>query len=92
MNSTLSRLAERREYLVAQAAAQRDALARHAAPWRGPLAQVDRGVEAIRAVGRHPALLLGTALVFVVWRPKRVGKWPRMLWAGWRFGQRMFRN
>ena len=92
MNSTLTQLAERREHLMAQAAAQRNALAQNLAPWRAPLALADRGVEAIRAIQRHPALLLGTALVFVVWRPKRVDKWPRMLWAGWRIGRRMFRN
>lgn len=92
MNSTLNRLAERREYLVAQAAAQRDALAQNMAPWRAPLAVADRGVQALRSLRRHPALLLGTALVFVAWRPKRVGKWPRMLWAGWQIGRRMFRN
>ena len=38
MNSTLTQLAERREHLVAQAAAQRTALAQNAAPWRAPLA------------------------------------------------------
>ncbi|MBI3432926.1 MAG: YqjK-like family protein [Hydrogenophilales bacterium] len=92
MNRTLNRLAARRESLVAQAAAQRNALAQNVAPWRAPLALADRSVEAIRALRRHPALLLGTALVFVAWRPQRVGKWPRMLWAGWRIGRRMFRN
>lgn len=92
MNSTLNRLAERREHLVAQAAAQRTALAQCVAPWRAPLALADRGLEGLRTLRRHPALVLGAAVVFAALRPRRAGKWPRLLWAGWRIGRRMFRN
>jgi len=92
MNRTLNRLAERREQLVAQAAAQRHALAQAVAPWRAPLALADRGVEALRAIGRHPVLLLGAALALATLRPGRAGKWVRRLWAGWRIGRRVFRN
>jgi hypothetical protein len=92
MNSRLNRLAERRESLVAQAAAQRNALAQNVAPWRAPLALADRGMEALRYIRRHPALLLGAALMFAAWRPGRAGKWTRFLWAGWQVGRRVFKN
>ena len=92
MNSTLTQLAERREHLVAQAAAQRIALAQNAAPWRAPLALADRGVEAIRTVRRHPIWLLGATLLVVALRPARAGKLTRFAWVGWRFGRRVFRR
>ena len=92
MSSTLTQLAERRAYLVAQAAAQRTALAQHAAPWRAPLALADRGVEAFRTIRRHPAWLLGATLLLVALRPGRAGKWTRSAWIGWRIGRRMFRR
>jgi len=89
MNSTLKRLAERREHLVVQAAAQRNALAQDMAPWRAPLALADRGVEAVRTIRRHPALLLGAAFLFAAIRPKRAGQWTRYLWIGWQLGRKM---
>ena len=89
MNGTLKRLAERREHLVVQAAAQRNALAQDMAPWRARLALADRGVAAVRTVRRHPALLLGAALLFAAVRPRRAGKWTGTLWAGWRLGRKM---
>lgn len=92
MNSTLNRLGAHRERLVAQAAAQRHALAQNAAPWRAPLALADRGVEAVRAFRRHPLLLLGAALVFASVRPKRTGKWARYLWVGWEIGRSVLRH
>ena len=92
MNSTLKRLAERREHLVAQAAAQRTVLAQDMTPWRAPLALADRGVAAVRTVRRHPAWLLGAVLLFAAVRPRRAGKWTGALWAGWRLGRKMLRN
>lgn len=92
MSKTSNCLAERRENLVAQAAAQRLALAQTVAPWRAPLALADRGLAALRTARRYPLLLLGAALVFARLRPGRAGKWPRYLWAGWQIGRRIFRD
>lgn len=92
MNSKLIELAERREHLVAQAAAQRTALAQSAAPWRAPLALADRGVEALRTIRRHPAWLLGATLLLVALRPGRAGRWTRFAWVGWQVGRRLFRH
>ena len=92
MNRKLTQLAERREHLVAQAAAQRTALAQHAAPWRAPLALADRGVEALRTVRRHPGWLLAAVLLLVALRPGRAGKLTRVAWVGWQVGRRVLRR
>lgn len=82
MKQRLSLLAERRRRLVAQAAAQRTALAHDLQPWRARLALVDQGVAVFRTIGRHPALIVGAALLLVGLRPRRAGNGCSA--AGWR--------
>lgn len=83
MNKKLTRLAERQERLVAQAAAQRITLAQNIEPWRMPLARVDRGLAALRYIKRHPAWIVGGAVLFAALRPGPVGKWLRRGWVTW---------
>jgi hypothetical protein len=78
------RLAERRERLIAQAAAQRTTLAQCIEPWRVPLARADQGLNLLRAVKRHPAWIVGGVALFALLRPARVGKWLRRGWVAWR--------
>ena len=92
MNKTLVRLAERREHLVAQAAAQRIALAQNLEPWRAPLALADHGVVALRYIRRHPVLLVVTPLIIAALRTARAGRWLRCAWVGWQFKRRLLRN
>ncbi|OJW95386.1 YqjK family protein [Thiobacillus sp. 65-1402] len=89
MNGKSTRLAERRERLVAQAAAQRAALAQNLAPWRAPLALADQGVAALRCLGRHPALLVGATLTIAALRPKRLGRAIGLVWGTWQFGRKL---
>lgn len=89
MNGKSTRLAERRERLVAQAAAQRAALAQNLAPWRAPLALADQGVAVLRYLGRHPALLVGATLTIAALRPKRLGRGIGLVWGAWQFGRRL---
>lgn len=90
MNHELTRLAERRSQLVAQAAGQRAALARELEPWRARLTRVDQGVAVFRYIGRNPAVMVGVAaLLFVVLRPRRVGKWLQRGWLVWQLGRRL---
>lgn len=89
MNGQSTRLAERRERLVAQAAAQRTALAQNLAPWRAPLALADRGVAALHCLARHPALLVVATLAIAAWRPRRLGQGLGLVWGAWRFGRRL---
>ena len=92
MNRKLTHLAERRRQLVAQAAAQRTALAHNLEPWYARLALVDRGVAVFRYIGRHPALMVGAALLLAALRPRRAGKWLQRGWAVWQIGRRLSRS
>ena len=92
MNQRLTLLAERRHRLVAQAAAQRTALAYDLQPWRARLALVDQGVAVFRYVGRHPALMVGAALLLIALRPRRAGKWLQRGWLAWQLGRRLRRS
>lgn len=94
MNEKLRRLAERREQLVAQAAAQRLALAQNIEPWRRPLARVDQGLAALRYIKRHPAWIVGGVALLAALRPGRaraagVGKWLTRGWATWQLLHRL---
>lgn len=89
MNGRLTRLADRRRQLVAQAAAQRTMLANDLEPWRARLALVDRGAAVLRRVGRHPVLIVGVVLLLAIWRPRRAGKWLHRGWLAWQLGRRL---
>ena len=90
MNRKLTRLAERRSLLIAQAAAQRIALAHNLAPWRARLALADQGVAAVRYVRSHPALILVPVLLFAAVRPRRLGTWLQRGWLAWQIRRRLF--
>ena len=92
MNRNLTRLAERRRQLIAQAAAQRTALASSMAPWRARLALADRGVAALRSIRNHPAMMVGAALLLMALRPRRVGSWLQRGWLAWQIGRRLRRR
>jgi hypothetical protein len=92
MNKKLTQLAKRRQQLVAQAAVQRTALAISMEPWHARLALADRGVAALRYIRRHPALMLGAALLLAALRPRRVGKWLQRGLVAWQIGRRLGRN
>jgi len=83
MNKKRILLAERRERLVAQAAAQRMALAQSIEPWRIPLARADRGLAALRYIKSHPAWAVGAVVLLAALRPGRVGKWLGRGWVTW---------
>ncbi|MDP2155884.1 MAG: YqjK-like family protein [Sulfuricella sp.] len=83
MNDKLIRLAERRERLVAQAAAQRMALAQNIEPWRNPLARVDQVLVALRYIKSHPAWIVGGVVLLAALQPGRIGKWLGRGWVTW---------
>lgn len=89
MNLKRNRLVERRERLVAQAAAQRLALARDMERWRMPLALADQGLAGLRYLRLHPQWLIGPILLLAVLRPRRVGKWLGRGWVSWRVSRRL---
>ena len=86
MNKKLTALAERRNRLVTQAAVQRSELTQHMEPWRARLALADRGIAVFQYVRRHPALMVGAALLLAALRPRRAGIWLKRGWAMWQIG------
>jgi len=89
MNGKLTRLAERRRLLIAQAEAQRTALAINIAPWRARLALADKGIAVVRYVRSRPALILGVALLVAAVRPRRAGTWLQRGFLAWQIGRRL---
>ncbi|MCD6708023.1 MAG: YqjK-like family protein [Thiobacillus sp.] len=94
MNEKLIRLAERRERLIAQAAAQRLALAQNIEPWRAPLARADQGLAVLRYLKGHPAWIVGGIALLAALRPGRVsaagiGKWLTRGWATWQMVRKL---
>ncbi|HSI94669.1 MAG: YqjK-like family protein [Methylophilaceae bacterium] len=83
MNDKLIRLAERREHLIAQAEAQRTALARNVESWRQPLMLADQGFAAVRFVRRHPFWIGGIVFLLTALRPGRIGEKLRRGWVAW---------
>ncbi|MGE4073231.1 MAG: YqjK-like family protein [Lysobacterales bacterium] len=73
----------RRALLVSAAARQRLSLAQSVAPWRAPLAIVDRGLELVRVVQQHPHWWLGGLLLFAMLRPRWLLPWLQRGWVGW---------
>lgn len=92
MSRKLTQLAERRQQLVAQAAAQRTTLAYTLEPWRARLSLVDRGVAVLCYVRRHPILMVGASLLFAALRPRRVGRWLQHGLIVWQLGRRLRRH
>lgn len=76
MNEKLTRLAERREYLINQAAKQRTALTHEAVPWRSLMEHADQGLAVVRYLKNHPMWLVGaTGALFTALGPGRVWRW-----------------
>lgn len=89
MSGNSATLAERRERLIAQAAAQRRALVQDIESWRIPLALADQGLTAVRNIRAHPEWLIGVVLVLAVLRPRRVGRWLGRGWVSWQVMRRL---
>jgi hypothetical protein len=89
MNEKLNQVAQRRERLIAQAAAQRRALGQAIEPWRTPLALTDQGLNALRYVRHHPQWLIGGIVLLAVLRPRGLGKWLGRGWVSWQLLHRL---
>ncbi|PIQ31206.1 MAG: hypothetical protein COS35_10860 [Zetaproteobacteria bacterium CG02_land_8_20_14_3_00_50_9] len=87
MSRTLLRIAMQREAIVAQAASQRGTLAHMIEPWRMPLSLADQGVTALRYLQRHPAGIVGAAVLLVAIRPGHMASWIGRGWVSWQLLQ-----
>ncbi len=89
MNGELERIAERRRWLVSQAAAQRFVLGQEMMQWKPRLALADRGIAILRYVRRHPALLAGAGVVAMLLRPRRGAVWLQRGIIAWQLVSRL---
>jgi len=89
VNGELARIAERRRWLVSQAAAQRQVLSQEMARWKPRLALADRGIAVYRYVRRYPALLAGAGVVTVLLRPWRGAVWLQRGLIAWQLVNRL---
>ena len=88
MSTNSARLADRRERLIKQVAAQRIGLAQNIEPWRVPLARVDQGLAALRVIRRNPVWIIGGGvLLAALLRGNSLRgngiKWLRRSWMVW---------
>jgi YqjK-like protein len=84
MNKKLRNLAERRESLVAEAAAQRLLIAQNIETWRAPLTLADRGLAAVSYIRSHPVWAAGASLgLLTAMRLSLAGKWLQRGWIVW---------
>lgn len=89
MSRRLIELAERRARLVERIAAQRGDLAAGLAPVKRLLGVADKGVEAVRWMKRHPAVLAGAVALSVALRPRSAFTWLKRGWTAWRLVRRL---
>ncbi len=59
MNKRLAILVRRRQELVIEILAQRNDISEIALQWQGPLALVDKGMQAVRFIRNHPGMMSG---------------------------------
>lgn len=87
MNPKLLQLALDKQRLQMQSAARRDALAAAAAGVAPLFAAADGVREGARWLVRNPAWVVGTLVVLLVARPRRMARWARrglIAWQAWR--------
>ncbi len=87
MSDRTMEFAQRHGVLHERIAAQRRALAKHAAPLETALAGVDKALAGVDWLKKHPEVVGFTVAVGVVVSPKRAWRWTRrafIVWRGWR--------
>ena len=80
MKKKLDLIAERRQLLVAQAAQQRESLAKNIQPLQYSLAWADNSLKVLRYVKKHPILVIGITALIGMRRPTCSLKWLRRSW------------
>jgi hypothetical protein len=90
MSNKLHNLAKRREFLIAEAAAQRLLLAQHIEDWRAPLVLADRGLAALSYIKNHPVSVASAGIgLFTAAGSSRVGKWFQRGWLAWQIVRKL---
>ena len=93
MNKKLRNLAERRESLVAKAAAQRLLIAQNIETLRAPLALADRGLAAVSYIKCHPVWTAGASLgLLALTRSSRSVQWFQRGWTVWQVVRKLIKK
>lgn len=79
----------RRQRLVERSGALRSRLVQETTHWRGPLATMDRAVQAGHWIHAHRSWLIGVLGLALVVRPRRAWRWLRRGWWVWRLSRRL---
>lgn len=90
MNGRLARVRERREALVARAAAQRADVARLAGACLAPVGVAGVALTAWRFLRRRPVITALSVAAVVVLRPSRALQWGLRLWPVVALARRVF--
>lgn len=85
MNTKLSELARRRESLISRAEAQREHLRNILHEMRKPFRLVGTGLALHPILKLTPAAALGLTAFFLIFRPRRKPKRPKLVGIGWLF-------
>ncbi len=80
MNEKQFELTQRRGELLARIAVQREQMTEIETEWNAPLALADQGLVAVRFLRRHPLLVAGTMVSFVIRGHSVTG----LMWGVWR--------
>jgi hypothetical protein len=72
MNTRAQWLAQRRQYLIAESAVQREELAQQAQPVARTLETVETGMRIVERIRQHPGWLLGAVAGLLALRPRRL--------------------
>ncbi len=80
MKKKLTSIAKRRQLLVAQAAEQREVLAKSIQPLHNGFTFADKSLKVVEYVKKHPVLVMGIAALIGMLKPTRAVKWLRRSW------------
>jgi hypothetical protein len=72
MNTRAQLLMQRRQYLIAESAAQRAELAQQAQPLAHTLETVETGMRIVDRIRQHPGWLLGAVIGLFAIQPRRL--------------------
>jgi hypothetical protein len=86
--SQVSEIRAKRAQLLARAAVERERVSAQLGAWEAPLVLVDKSIEAMRTLRRHPQWIVAAVVVLAVLRPRRALGWARnglIAWRAWRW-------
>lgn len=87
MNRQMLEVMQRRGYLLARIASQREQVAQIGARWEAPLAFADKCLAAVRFLRSRPVLVASVASLFIVRRRGLIGlaRGGLLAWRGYRY-------